>query len=188
MNKIISTILVIGLFFTLTLNVKAQSVAGNSAGLAIDFAVDKSVSTSTSLNIKRMVIRSVLEKNGSTMVNDVDSFIDACTKYNLDCYLLPSISGVESTFGRFIAPGTHNPFGWGRGITQFNSWSEAIDTVGRGLREDYINKWKAQNIDEIGRIYCEGNTWSGKVTYFMNQFQAEENKILLFSVGNPVQL
>jgi len=188
MKNIILKLLVIGLLFFVTVQVNAESVAGNSAGLALNTTLNKSETTATSLNIKRMAIKSVLEKNGSTMTNEIDSFIATCTKYDLDCYLLPSISGVESTFGRFMAPGTNNPFGWGRGLTGFDSFSSAIDTVGRGLRENYMDKWGATNIDEIGRIYCEGNTWSGKVKYFMNQFRAEENKILLFSVGNPVQL
>jgi len=120
------------------------------------------------------------------MLPYVDSFLEACTTYNFDCYLLPSIAGVESTFGKFIAPGSNNPFGWGQGIIPFVSFHEAIMTVGKGLRKDYIDKG-ASSVDAIGAIYCEGNTWSGKVTYFMNKFEEFEKNQLFFS-DSQVQL
>ena len=112
------------------------------------------------------------------LLDETDAFIKACTQYDLDCYLLPAISGIESSFGLYLRPGTFNPFGWGRGDISFTSYSDAIMTVGKGLRENYINKG-ATTVEQIGRIYCEGNTWAGKVTYFMKQLENEE-KIYCF--------
>ena len=72
--------------------------------------------------IKKVAIYRTLAKYNSPLVNEVDAFLNACMSYGINCYLLPSISGVESTFGRFLMPDSHNPFGWGGGYLYFPSW------------------------------------------------------------------
>ena len=182
-----SIVLTVLLFATLGATpLRAQSIAGSSAAVAF---VEKNTTSSISLQknaLKRKAITEVLKRYNAPLVSEVDSFLEACTTYNLDCYLLPSISGVESTFGQALIQSTHNPFGWGRGIIPFKDFHEAIMTVGKGLRENYINKG-ATTVDQIGAIYCEGNTWSGKVNHFIAQFQEEEKKQLFF-MQDAVQL
>ncbi|HLL60246.1 MAG TPA: hypothetical protein VK338_00885 [Candidatus Nitrosocosmicus sp.] len=129
------------------------------------------------LLIKRKAIYNVLAKYNSPLTSEVDSFISACKKYDLDCYLLPSITGIESYFGQMIYPGTYNGFGWGGGMIYFDNWEDSIMTVGKGLRENYFNRG-AISIYDIGRIYAPpSTTWPSKVTYFMNQFYAEETRL-----------
>jgi hypothetical protein len=160
--------------------VHAELVAGTSAKINYTQFSNKEYEYSQDLFIKRMAIKNFLLKYNAPLATETDAFIKACTQYDLDCYLLPAISGVESSFGRYLKPGTYNPFGWGQGNIPFPSFSEAILAVGKGLRENYIDKG-ATSVDQIGRIYCEGNTWAGKVIYFMNQFQKEEKNLLLLS-------
>jgi murein DD-endopeptidase MepM/ murein hydrolase activator NlpD len=66
-------------------------------------------------------------------------FVAAAEANGLDPYLLVAISGAESEFGKKIKPGTNNPFGWGPHIP-FGSFTEAIDTVSRGLKRGYIDE------------------------------------------------
>jgi hypothetical protein len=165
---------------------QAQLIAGSSAAVTRTEQISTSRIQAKDLAIKRKALVEVLKKYDAPLLTEVDSFMEACITYDLDCYLLPSITGVESTFGRFLIPGTYNPFGWGRGLIPFQSYHEAIMTVGKGLRENYINKG-ADTIEAIGAIYCEGNTWSGKVQFFHKAFAAEEEKQLFF-VHDPVQL
>lgn len=165
---------------------QAQLIAGSSAAVVKYDQLSTSKAQPGDIALKRKTITQILKKYNSPLTDEVDSFIEACTTYELDCYLLPSITGVESTFGKFLIPGTHNPFGWGRGLIEFESYHEAIMTVGKGLRENYINKG-ATTIEQIGAIYCEGNTWAGKVSYFDRQFKSEEEKQLFF-MYDPVQL
>ena len=181
------TLIITGLFTFMAKPVKAEVFAGSSAVLST-FSFDSTIKEKSELEIKRTAIASVLSRYNAPLKDNVDSFINACTKYNLDCYMLPSISGVESTFGRFTYPGSNNPFGWGRGLIMFKDWDESIMTVGQGLRQNYMDKWNTQTIDEIGTIYCEGNTWSTKVKFFMNQFKTEEEKIRLNLSQDLVQL
>lgn len=166
--------------------VSAELVAGNSAKINYTQLGNKEYENSQELFIKKMAIKNYILKYNAPLANETDAFIKACTQYDLDCYLLPAISGIESSFGLYLRPGTFNPFGWGRGDIPFTSFSEAIMTVGKGLRDNYINKG-ATSVEQIGRIYCEGNTWAGKVTYFMNQLEKEEKNLLLLST-NTVSL
>ena len=164
----------------------AQEIAGSSAAVVSRENNSTALSSLQKIAVKRKAISEVLKRYDAPLASEVESFLDACTKYDLDCYLLPSISGVESTFGKHLITGTYNPFGWGRGLLAFTSFNQTILTVGKALKENYIDKG-ADTVDKIGRIYCEGDTWSGKVKYFMNQFEEEEKKQLFF-MQDTVQL
>lgn len=128
--------------------------------------------------IKSLAIKKVLTKYNSPLADHSDSFINASKIYVLDCYLVPSISGVESTFGRFMIPGTHNPFGWGKGTIAFKSWDEGINTVSHSLRKNYIDRG-AENLSSIARIYDPPGhgSWANHVDFFMKEFYNEELKV-----------
>ena len=190
MGKTIFTIVLTALLFASSgaASARAQVIAGSSAAVIVkesNFTASSSSSLQT-IALKRKAMTEVLKRYNAPLLSEVDSFLEACTTYNLDCYLLPSISGIESTFGKFLIPGTFNPFGWGRGLLEFKSYNETIMTVGKALREKYINRG-ADTVEKIGHIYCEGDTWAGKVQFFMNQFEEEEKKQLFF-MQDAVQL
>lgn len=127
--------------------------------------------------IKKQVIKKILEKYQSPLASVSDVFIKACIKYDLDCYLLPAIAGVESTFGRYAPYQSFNPFGWGNALIKFENWEDAIQTVARGLKEGYINRGLS-DLETIGRVYAPASlTWSKKVDFFMKEFYNEEFKI-----------
>lgn len=181
MKKIILFVASVIAFLLLAVQTQAADVAGQSATLSAPIQ-------STPVPIKlvngrerikqKIAIKRVLERYGSPLAATVDGFMEAANKYDLDPYLLPSIAGVESGFGRAYITSTYNVFGWGRGTIPFNSFEDGYLTVGKGLRENYINRG-ATSVEAIGAIYCEGNTWSGKVNYFMAQFKAEEANVSL---------
>jgi len=136
--------------------------------------------------IKR-TIQMVLEKHQSPLANESQTFVDVCLAYDLDCYLLPAISGLESSFGLFVYPNSYNPFGWGGGYITFSSWSQAIEVVGYNLRKNYLDKG-AKNIYEIGQIYAESPTWANRVINLINLFYREENNNRLYFAENKVEL
>ncbi len=189
MIKKIILILITGIFI-LFINkpVNAETNAGHSATLS-SFLINNQIKQSfdNNLFIKEQTIRSVLKKYQSPLVNEAKNFVIYADKYQLEPYLLPSIAGLESTFGRFILHNSFNPFGWGGGYIIFQNWEEAINTVGRGLRYHYINKG-ADNIYSIGKIYSESPTWAIRVNWFINQFKLEEEKIILYYSNFQVKL
>lgn len=160
-----------------------QESAGSSAQLnniIIDESKNNELKNYNYIVVK-LTIKSVLkDKYSSVLTDEAEAFTDTCFKYNLNCFLLPSIAGLESTFGKFVIPESHNPFGWGGGRIIFDDWSDAIITVGKSLRENYLDKWGAQNLAEIGQIYAESKTWTPRVAYFINMFEREYEKNLLY--------
>ena len=123
--------------------------------------------------VKYLTIKAVLDKNNAPLAGEAAAFADTCFKYDIDCYLLPAISGLESSFGRYTAVGSHNPFGWGGGYIYFESWRHGIDSVGQGLRTRYYDRGLT-NPYAIGPVYAESATWSVRVDRFMAQFKQEE--------------
>ncbi len=179
-KKIIFVIFLTGLLFLFfQKKVFAEIItSGSSARLLTDLRI-KNNKDLFFYKIKEVAIKNILERYNSPLKNEEANFILTCKKYDLDCYLLPSIAGLESTFGRFIWPESYNPFGWGGGYIMFKSWEEAIDTVGAGLRKNYINKWGLNTVEEIGPVYSESPTWAKRVNWFINEFKKEEEKLLL---------
>ncbi len=186
-QKIILLILITGLFLARANSLLAKDSAGESAKFRNHFKGKEENLTSKNLYLKKWAIRSVLERYKSPLIEEVDNFILACVTYNFDCYLLPSIAGLESSFGLFVYPNSYNPFGWGGGRIIFSSWAEAIDKVAFGLKNNYINQG-ASNIWSIGIIYSESPTWASRIDWFMSEFKNEENKIKLFLEKNSVKL
>ena len=171
----------------LPFQVNAREEAGTSATLAAPKSELKG-KNKVDADLKKKVMIEVLSKYNAPLLSEVDSFMDTCIKYDLDCYLLPSISGVESTFGRFTYAGSHNPFGWGGGYIMFDSWKEGIETVGKTMRTNYMNKWNAESIDEIAPIYAESPTWAQKVHYFHDEFMRVEDEKRLYFAKLKVEL
>lgn len=188
MKILFTIILSIYIFFQITSSVSADQIAGSSAAIKNNsntVIIQDTFDTGKIYRIKK-AMQNVLKRYNSPLIGEIDSFIDACIKYKLDCYLLPSITGLESTFGRFVWPSSNNPFGWGRGYVMFKDWNESISTVAQGLRTNYINKG-AQNLYDIGHIYSESLTWAPRVQFFINAFNEEERKMELFLSMNPVK-
>lgn len=168
---------------------RAENTAGQSAVLknTSSTLASANVQRDRMYSAKRLAIKEVLERNNSPFADSADVFIEACKKYNIDCYLLPAISGLESSYGRAIYPYSYNPFGWGGGYIMFTGWDKAIDTVGRGLRVNYMDKG-ALTIEQIARIYSESPTWAPRVRSLMATFESIEEKNSLNLNSPGVQL
>lgn len=165
----------------------ADSTAGNSAVL-ISSSKQGSIAGLQKIGFyKKMAIKKVMEQYNSPMIPSLDAFMVTCEKYSLNCYLLPSIAVLESTFGRFIYPNSYNPFGWGGGYILFENWDEGINTVGKGLRTNYVNKG-AETIEQIGKIYSESPTWAVRVNLIQSQFEKVEQEMQLYLNADAVQL
>lgn len=118
-----------------------------------------------------MIDRFLLAK-GSPLSGLGTPFVEIGRKYGVDPILLVSISGKESTFGKYCSYG-YNAWGWGIWGGQgraFSSWIEGIETVASGLREKYINQG-LDTIEKISRKYCPGtwSSWARGVARFYNE-------------------
>ena len=119
------------------------------------------------------VLEKFLEKYNSPLKDSASTFVNVADKLNMDYRLLPAISCMESTCGKFLIEGTYNPFGWGiygNNFIGFESYDEAIEVVGKGIEEGYISKG-LDSVEKIAPVYTPPNPhgWRNGVTHFMNQ-------------------
>jgi hypothetical protein len=150
----------------------AQTIADGSAELQIS---EEEVAQTQAYQLR--AIQNILTRYESPMLPEAKAFMQASIVYNLHPYFIPSISGLESQFGKRMIHGTYNPFGWGGGRIVFDSWTDGIMTVGAGLRYRYANT-NSVTIQSIARIYAPpSTTWADKVKFFMKQFYREEQRL-----------
>ena len=143
------------------------------------------------LDQRAKVLADYLSKHNSPLQNHSQDLIDAADQYGLDWKLIPSIAGVESTFGKFI-PGGYNAYGWAIYTPDsrygFKSWKDGIFTVSKGLKEGYVDKGLITP-QTMNKTYAASPYWGGKVTFFMNdlnQFSKRyEKKTRTYT--NPLQ-
>ena len=168
----------ISILFLLLTNVGEIHAAENSSGSSAALLKPEPISY---FDNRAKILGEFLKQYDSPLVPHTDDFVKYADKYSLDWRLVVSISGVESTFGKAIPYNSYNGWGWGiygNNIIRFSSWTEGIQTVSKGLRENYINKWGAEDVYEIGRFYAASPTWGSRVTYFMEQIDKYKNQKL----------
>ena len=129
---------------------------------------------------KTQVITKFFESFNSPLKEHAESFVDTADKYGLDYRLLPAISCMESSCGKFLIPETHNPFGWGiygSRVTYFDTYGDAIDTVGKGLSEHYVKKG-LDTVEKIAPVYTPPRYvhWRTGVNYFISKINTIESK------------
>ena len=120
-------------------------------------------------------LESYLERYNSPLAPYASDFIENADKYQLDWKLLPAIAGLESGFGKQIPPYSYNAWGWGiygNSVLRFASWSEAISTISKGLREGYLRDNPESNPYMIGPTYAASPTWAVRVDGFMASIEA----------------
>lgn len=80
-------------------------------------------------------IEAFLKKRGMPLYKNAAKFIEVANKYNLDPFFLPAIAITESSGGLAGTRATknNNPFGWGSKRIKFESFDQAIDTIGYKL-------------------------------------------------------
>jgi hypothetical protein len=156
----------------------AQEVQTSSARLANRIAVKKDYA----LDVRTQAVRNIFKRYNSPLVDQASLYVRYADEFGVDWRLLPSIAGLESTFGKFLMPGSYNAYGWGGGYIYFESWEHGIRVVNRALRRNYMEKWGATDVWSIGPIYAESPTWSVRVNFFMNQFEQEYKRLTVFSL------
>jgi hypothetical protein len=123
-------------------------------------------------DLREITLKKFFKKYNSPLTEHSGDFIYWADKYNLDWRLIPSITGVESTFGKRIPKGSFNAYGWNNGNYRFNSWENSIEHVAKTLKDKYYDKG-ANDIHKIARRYAPpSSSWEWKVKYFMEKIDS----------------
>ncbi len=111
-------------------------------------------------------LKAFFARYNSPLKANVYDFVYASEYYGIDYRLLPAISIVESSGGKYLFR-PYNPFGWGR--HGYKSFHDAIWDVARGLSV-YHYRLKRTTPESIGRLYnpVTPTHWARKVRYLMS--------------------
>lgn len=107
-------------------------------------AVLGSYKVETTLSDNRVSnLKSFFRKYNSPLYDFAEIIVMFSDKYQFDYRLLPAIAMQESNLCRLIPEESHNCWGWGiygNNVTRFDSYEDAIETVAKGLKEQYLDK------------------------------------------------
>lgn len=88
-------------------------------------------------------LKNFFRKYNSPLYDYAEFIVEVSDKYRFDYRLLPAIAMQESNLCKYIPKDSHNCWGWGiygDNVIKFNSYKEAIETVARGIRKNYLDK------------------------------------------------
>ena len=131
-------------------------------------------------NISREEIRNLLKD--TTYCNDsvINTLYNGERKNNpVNCLIVIAISKLEGAYGKSKLANTHNNIG---GMTSragefkaYDSHAESIQDIIELLSDYYANidnkSFVGYDIWSIGKTYCEGDTWSNKVTQIIQEMK-----------------
>ena len=178
--RLLSIILLIILTLFLFITKVAYALDSNTSKQKAMSAILVSIPISADKTDMRVsVLEAYLASRNSPLTPSAKTFVTSADKYQLDWRLIAAISGVESTFGQEIPYNSYNAWGWGiygDNTMGFASFDDGIQTISKALRETYIDKWGAENVYAIGKVYAASPTWASRVVYFMESIKEFELK------------
>jgi len=131
----------------------------------------------TKKDAREKIVEAFFKGYQSPLANLSDKFIEVSDKFHLDYRLLPSIAMQESNGGKKIIEDSNNPFGYGiygKSVVKFSSWEEAVERVGKALREDYLNaglKTPEQIMAKYTPPAVPTGSWAKGVSAFMEELK-----------------
>lgn len=92
---------------------------------------------------KILTLKKFFRKYDSPLYEYAEYIVDISQRNSLDFRLIPAIAMQESGLCKNIPKNSFNCWGWGinsSGTVRFASYDEAIDTIARGLKKNYIDR------------------------------------------------
>lgn len=121
------------------------------------------------------IIKNYLKAYNSPLLPYANLIVDTADKYSIDFRLITAIAQQESNLCKIIPYNSYNCWGWGItsvGTLGFDSYEDGIETVTRGLKNNYINKGYLTP-DQIMTKYTPSSngSWANGVNEFMSEMQ-----------------
>ena len=127
-------------------------------------------------NARAKILEDFFRGYKSELANFANQFVEVADQYQLDYKLMPAIAMQESNGGRRMPKDSYNPFGfgiYGSKILHFDSFDEAIETVGQTLRENYLDQGLETPYEIMTRYTpqseAKGSPWAIGVISFMEE-------------------
>jgi hypothetical protein len=118
------------------------------------------------------IVRTFFQKYNSVLLPYAEDVILAADEYGLDYRLIPAIAMQESNLCKKAPKDSYNCWGfgiYGKKVTRFDNYKEAIDTVTKTLAQQY----KANGLETVEEIMSKytpssNGSWANSVNHFMN--------------------
>lgn len=135
-------------------------------------------SSVVSADARPVLIEKYLQKYNSKLEPYAELIFDVSQKYGLDYRLITAIAQQESNLCKKAPDGCFNCWGVGihsRGTMCFDSYPEAINWVGKYLKEEYFDKG-ITSVEGIMEKYCplSSGSWAVGVKQFMAEIDQNE--------------
>ena len=160
----------------------AGQVLGDSASVSLlpqsQIPVPSFTSTLYSSDARAIILQKYLRRFRSPLEPHSQQIVEISDKYSLDYRLLVAIAQQESNLCKKIPDNSHNCWGfgiYGDKVTRFDGFPEALDTVARVLKRDYIDK----GLDTPEKIMAKytppsvviGGPWAAGVNQFLYELE-----------------
>jgi hypothetical protein len=138
-----------------------------------DVLGERTVKTDLKKDPRVANLKVFFRKHNSDLYEHTEYIVSISDKYGLDYRLLPAIAMQESTLCRNIPVNSHNCWGWGiygDKVTRFGSYEEAIETVAKGLKKNYIDHGLV-SVEQIMSKYnpsSPNGSWARGVGFIMD--------------------
>lgn len=121
------------------------------------------------------IVKQYLEYYNSPLIPYANFIVKTADKYGIDFRLITAIAQQESNLCKIIPPGSYNCWGWGitgSSTLGFDSFEDGIETVSKGLRENYLDMGY-NTADKIMTKYTPSSngSWAHGVNEFMTAMQ-----------------
>ena len=120
-------------------------------------------------------VRNFFDQYNSPLVPFAQNVVESADQYNINFRLVPAIAMQESNLCLKAPKNSNNCWGfgiYGKTMTTFSNYAEAIETVTKTLAKDYIGKG-LNTPEEIQKKYTPSNNgaWAYSVSHFMQTIQ-----------------
>ncbi len=174
-----SLILVLAFFLTLEKNnIKLPTVSASYQVQPIIHTTEDNTISSTVIateikDMRPFMVEKFLKRTPLAQYSTY--IVQVSDKYSIDWRLIPAISMKESGGGNAIPDGSFNAWGFENGRTHFGSWEEAIETVGKTLKNRYISKGLITP-DQIMPVYAppavlNGGGWAREINSYYSKME-----------------
>ncbi|OQA93150.1 MAG: hypothetical protein BWY24_00658 [Microgenomates group bacterium ADurb.Bin219] len=141
-----------------------------------DYAGEISIAAKVS-DGRCLTIENYLKKYKSPLLAYADLICSTSEKYGLDHRLLVAIAQQESNLCKTSHPEWFNCWGWGihsRGTKTYTSFEEAIESVAKGIKENYCDKGLCDDPCLMMKKYTPKS--NGSWCFGVNKFMEEMNE------------
>ncbi|MBU2577235.1 glucosaminidase domain-containing protein [Patescibacteria group bacterium] len=123
-----------------------------------------------------IIIERYLKRYASPMLPHFETILSAAYRYDVSPQLIVAIAQQESNLGKKSPENCYNAWGWAiheRGTKCFENWDEAIETVARGIAENYCAKGFCDDPCVMMKKYTpkSNGSWCAGVNQFLREMR-----------------